>query len=277
MKSIAEYKSELVKDFMASEDAAIAYGFTVGDDFYSHFSKVSVESVLFGVVAMRDYVLARLFDNHKREVTNMIETILPHRPKWYADKTMNFMYNHTLIPDRDVYDTAGWSDGDIAKAKIIKHAVAVENESASVLTIKVAGEKDGKRQPIADDAEAMLRAYLAEIKDAGVRIELVNREADKLKCELKIYYNVQKDAMDVKYACEDAVKDYIGNLPFNGRYVNQTLVDRLQATDGVEIAELVGVVTKDDLSDYTPVATFATPTAGYYAAESIEIEMMPYS
>ncbi len=277
MKTIAEYKSELVKDFMASEDAAIAYGFTAGDDFYSHFSKVSIESILFGVVAMRDYVLARLFDTHKSEVTAIIETILPHRPKWYADKTMNFMYNHTLIPDRDVYDLAGLSDGDIAIAKIIKHAVAVENDNDSVLTIKVAGEKNDTRQPIADDAEDMLRAYLAEIKDAGVRIELVNREADKLKCELNIYYNVQKYPEDVQAACEEVVKDYIENLPFNGRYVNQTLIDKLQETDGVEIAEVLNVVTTDGLADYQPIMTFAQPTAGYYTAESIEINMIPYS
>ena len=69
-----------------------------------------------------------------------IEEIIPHRPRWYRDKVLAFMKGKTLIADTDRYDTEGMTEDAIAAARVVKHAVAVENRDASLLTIKVAGE-----------------------------------------------------------------------------------------------------------------------------------------
>lgn len=50
-RTIAEIKDGIAGDFMRNEDVARAYGFEAGDSFTAHFSKASVESVLFYIFA----------------------------------------------------------------------------------------------------------------------------------------------------------------------------------------------------------------------------------
>ena len=172
-RTIAEIKESIAADFMRNSDVARAYGFEAGAAFTSHFSRVSIESLLFYIVACATWVLECLFDQHKTDVEKRIEEILPHRPKWYRDKVLAFMKDKTLISDTDTYDTVGMGEDDIEAARVVKHAAASENKNTSILTIKVAGEKNGERCPLDAETETQLAAYIAEIKDAGVRVELV--------------------------------------------------------------------------------------------------------
>ena len=233
MRTIEEIKETICADFMRNESVAELFGFTPGDSFTSHFSKVSVIGILFYIFAVAAWALEKLFDTYKGEVDTRIEEIIPHRPRWYRDKVLAFMKGKTLIADTDRYDTEGMTEDAIAAARVVKHAVAVENRDASLLTIKVAGEKDGKRCRLDAETEAQLAAYIAEIKDAGVRTALVNIDPDRFNCEADVYYDPMLVAETVESACREAVRNYIENLPFNGEYTNMALVDALQTLDGV--------------------------------------------
>ena len=145
MRTIEEIKETICADFMRNESVAELFGFTPGDSFTSHFSKVSVIGILFYIFAVAAWTLEKLFDTYKDEVDTRIEEIIPHRPRWYRDKVLAFMKGKTLIADTDRYDTTAMTEDAIAAVRVVKHAVAVENRDASLLTIKVAGEKDGKR------------------------------------------------------------------------------------------------------------------------------------
>ena len=162
MRTIEEIKETICADFMRNESVAELFGFTPGDSFTSHFSKVSVIGILFYIFAVAAWALEKLFDTYKGEVDTRIEEIIPHRPRWYRDKVLAFMKGKTLIADTDRYDTEGMTEDAIAAARVVKHAVAVENRDASLLTIKVAGEKDGKRCRLDAETEAQLAAYIAE-------------------------------------------------------------------------------------------------------------------
>ena len=137
-RTIAEIKESIAADFMRNSDVARAYGFEAGAAFTSHFSRVSIESLLFYIVACATWVLECLFDQHKTDVEKRIEEILPHRPKWYRDKVLAFMKDKTLISDTDTYDTVGMGEDDIEAARVVKHAAASENKNTSILTIMVA-------------------------------------------------------------------------------------------------------------------------------------------
>ena len=223
-RTIAEIKDSMTADFMRNPDVARAYGFETGAAFSSHFSKVSVESLLFYIVACAMWVLENLFDQHRRDVEQRIEAIIPHRPKWYRDKVLGFMKDKTLVPDTDHYDTDGMSDGDIEALRVVKYAAASENADASILTIKVAGEAGGVRQPLDADTEIQLLAYIGEIKDAGVRVNLVNQTADVFHCEVDVYYDAMLLPETVETQCRETIRNYIENLPFNGEYSNLSLI-----------------------------------------------------
>lgn len=278
MRTVDEIKQDIATDFMRNESVAALFGFKVGDSFTAHFSKVSVVSVLFYIFACAAFVLERLFDSYRREVDDRIEAIIPHRPKWYRDMVLAFMKDRTLVPDTDEYDTADMTDEEITAARVVKHAVADESDDASLLTIKVAGEQDGRRCPLDAEAEGQLAAYIAEIKDAGVRTALVNIAPDRFNCELDIYYDPMLLASSVESACRDAIRAYVENLPFNGEYTNMALVDQLQKIDGVKIPELRGATTvAASESVVTAIDARCVPAAGYFELGDVKLNMKVYN
>ena len=271
-RTVTEIKESLAADFMRNEAAASAYEFTPGDNFTERFSKVSVENVLFYVVACAVWVLECLFDAHTAEVDSRIDEILPHRPKWYRDKALRFMKGKVLLPDSDEYDTSTMSEEEIAATRVVKHAVAVESRETSILTVKVAGESDGRRAPLDEETVQQLEAYFAEIKDAGVRINVVNKEGDPFSCEVDIYYDAMLTPETVKNDCEAAIKSYIENIPFNGEYTNMALVDTLQGVDGVKVVELTRASTGG-----AAINARYVPDAGYFTVGTLTLNLKAYN
>ena len=109
-----------------------------------------------------------------------------------------------------------------------------------------------------------MEAYFAEIKDAGVRIDVVNKEGDPFGCEVDIYYDAMLTPETVKTDCEAAIKSYIENLPFNGEYTNMALVDALQGVEGVKVVEFVGASTTDGAA----INARYVPDAGYFRVDT---------
>lgn len=278
MRTIAEIKESIEADFMRNEMAAKVYGFADGETFSGFFGHLSVEGALFYIFAVATCALECMFDSYRREVDARIEAIIPHRPKWYRDKVLAFMKGQTLVPDSDRYDTSGMTDAEIAAARVVRHAVAVESDDASLLTIKVAGEEGGRRCPLDAETERQLAAYVQQIKDAGVRTALVNIAADRFDCEVDIYFDPMLTASTVESACREAIRDYVENLPFNGEYTNMALVDALQAIDGVRIVELRRATTvAAGESVRTDIDARCVPAAGYFEMQEVTLNMKAHN
>lgn len=277
MRTIQEIKESIAADFMRNETVAKIYGFTPGDSFTSQIGILSVENVLFYLFAVAAWTLEKLFDTYKIEVDARIGEIIPHRPRWYRDKVLSFMKGKTLITDTDRYDTEGMTEDAISAARVVKHAVATESTDASLLTIKVAGEEGGRRCKLDDESEAQLAAYIAEIKDAGVRTALVNTDPDRFSCQVDIYYDPMIVAETVEAACREAIRTYIENLPFNGEYTNMALVDAIQTVEGVRIVEFKGA-TKVAANEtvIVPIDARCVPAAGYFTMADVQLTLKAY-
>lgn len=277
-RSIAEIKGEIAREWMRNESVAAHYGFTPGTAFSSRFGAASIENMLMYVFSVAAWTLERLMDLHRDEVGVALEAMKPHGTRWYCMKVLGFMADKPLAEDSDDYDTAGMTDEEVSAAHVVRHAVATESRDAGLLTIKVAGEMDGERGPLSAAHEAQLRAYIGEVKDAGVRVALVNMEGDVFSCGVDVYYDPMMDAQGVKSRCVEAIKAYIENLPFNGEYTNMALVDALQCVEGVRIAELKWS-RKVSSDGTTPmlIDARAVPDAGYFKAGSLEVNMVAYA
>lgn len=280
-RTIVEIKGSLTADFMRMPEVAQLYGFEPEAEFTAHFGRMSIENLLFYVVACATWVLETLFDRHKSEVDEKIEAMVPHRPKWYRDKALLFMKDKGLQGDTDEYDTEGMSEEEIEAVRVVKYAAATENEDSSILTIKVAGESEGKRAPLDKETETQLVTYIEEIKDAGVRINVVNTNADLFNCEVDIYYDAMFRPEEVKELCHQAIAEYIENLPFNGEYTNMALVDRLQVVEGVRVVELISSSVLKTLSLDNTLTMRATgitkPQGGYSNGIPINARYIPES
>lgn len=261
-RKIADIKKEITDYFIQNETVIALYGLDTSKTFEDQFSKVCIESILLYVAAMAIWTLETLFDKHKAEMTALIDATKPHRLKWYVDKTLTFQYGRALVTDSDVYDNAEVTSEQIGIERVVKYAAAVEQ--AGVVVVKVATEADGVRGPLPFDQEEALTAYLKEIKDAGVKLALVNEAANAFTATLDIYYdpmilNAQLSSLaEGGNPVREAIEDFIANLPFNGEYRNAALVDRLQQVPGVVIPELHA-----SAIDGIAIQAKATPLAGY--------------
>jgi len=278
-RSIADIKKEMTGYFIANETVIGLYGLDRSKSFEDQFSKVSLESILFYVVAVAIWSLEVLFDTHKTEISSLIDSSKPHRLKWYVNKTLSFQYGRTLVTDSDVYDNTDVTDEQIEAERVVKYAAAVE--VAGRIVIKVAGESAGERAKLTVEQESALVAFLKEVKDAGVKIDLINKAANSFKATIDIYYDPMvlnaslSSLANGGNPVKDAIENFIQNLPFNGEYRNSALVDLLQNVPGVVIPELhIAVI------DGTQVQAKATPTAGYmrvFAESDLILNAIPYA
>lgn len=238
-------------------------------------SKTAIWRLLLYIVAVGTNVVESLWDAMKADVDEEIDAQKPHRLKWYRDKALAFMYNMTLPEDSDTYDTTGMTDDQIDSRKIVKFA-AVE-EMNNLVIIKVA-KGDDQREPLDDTEDSpeftLFKAYMQEIKDAGVRLSFVNQAGDAFSCALTVLYDPVLLESEVRAAVRKAIKSYIRGLPFNGEYTNMALIDAVQAVSGVKIAELTVAKAGD-----SAIAVRNKPAAGYYNVEDddITVNCEPYA
>ncbi|MGN0235835.1 MAG: hypothetical protein ACI4BD_05955 [Paludibacteraceae bacterium] len=268
-RTVEQIKASLTEAFMQDTNLADKYGFSVGDDFNNTFSKVSIESLLLYIVAATIWTLEKIFDTHTAEVTDYIAAMKPHTLRWYQEKAKAFLYGLPLIAGTDQYDTAGMTDEQIEKARIIRFAAVSESESTLYLKLATT-DNDGNPAPLSDDQRTAFTAYLAEYKDAGVRVDVTSVQGDYLRLDLTIYYdpillNANGESKQTgNKPVEETVKQYIENLPFNAEYRNNDLVDALQKTEGVRMVTLNNAEQSVDGTNYRAVEAYTVPYAGYF-------------
>lgn len=275
-RSITDIKKQMTDAFMADENIREAYGFVEGDTFNGKFSSVSIESILFYIVAACIYTFEVLFDSYREDVNDTIETSA-HTARWYRDKALAFMDEVPLVEDTDYYDTSEMSDEEIAEAHVVKFAAATESKYSAMLTIKVAGKSGESLAPLSQGVMGRLTAYFAQIKDAGVRINLISQAGDIFDCVMDIYYNPLLSPDIVKTNVENAISGYIGSLPFDGQYSNMSCIDAVQKVKGVEVAEMKFASAKvSSEATPTPIDARYRPVAGYLVAGALTINMKVY-
>jgi len=274
-RTILEIKTEITDRFINHPTIQTKYELDTSKTFDEQFSVVSLESIIFYIVAVSIWTIESLFDIFKAEVDTTLSNQKPHRLKWYRDKTLAFQKDYLLPLDSDVYEKIDET------AKVVKYAAAVETPDSSRLFIKIAGETNGLRDKLEDNIATQVFSYLQWIKDAGVRIDLINQSPDSFACEIDIYYNAMLLPDRVEAAVREAINNYIENLPFNGEYSNMALIDILQTVEGVVIPELKESSSKPAVGDYNfnPIEAKRIPDAGYFRAykdSDIIINMKAY-
>lgn len=282
-RTIAVIKIDIEAQFMANEALAGYYGFAVGDDFKSTFSVVSLESVLLYIMAYCSFVVESLFDTHKAEVSDTIDAMKPHTRNWYETMAKAFLFGYSLQEDADSYDTSTLTDDQITAAKVVKYAAAVEK--SGIVYLKIAGGDNSNRAPITGAQQTAFEAYIKDVKDAGVVVEVVNSAPQYFGLVLAIYYDpMVLDSQGLRltdgtYPVKSAIKDFVSNLKFNGEYRNAALVDTLQDIDGVVIPELALSRWSNDGNSWEVVDAKITPDSGYfkiYDDTHLNITYIPY-
>lgn len=233
-------------------------------------SKVAIWRLWVYIISVAIWSLEKLFDLHRTDIDKRLTELKPHTARWYRSKALAFQYGYYLAHDSDKYNNQWLTDEQIEASKIIKYSAVVESKNEGRLIVKIAGEHGDTLQPITDAQRQSFEAYLQEIKDAGVRLSVVNYQPDVLHLQMKIIYdplvldsNGQSIAKATK-PVEETIISYLKRLPFNGELVLAHLIDVLQQSEGVKIPHLVLAQSKN-----------ITSGGGYGAFETIEISKIP--
>lgn len=246
-------------------------------------SKTAIWRLWLYIVAYATNVLESLFDKHYTEVTSIITELKPHTMRWYRQKALAFQYGFDLISDTDIFDNGTATEAQIEASKIIKYAAITEATTESRLVLKIATEDNaGKLAPITSGQESAFIPYIEEIKDAGVAITVINYLPDILKLNLRIYYDplvLTSTGISIrtgKKPVEDALNEFMKELPFNGELVLNSLIDKLQKTEGVKIPHLVQAASKwidtalDDYGNFDNISVKKIPVSGYFEIENFD-------
>lgn len=263
--------------FITNDTVKALYGLDPKKSFEDQFSKVSLESILFYVVAVSVWTLEKLFDRHKQEVTELIDELKPHSLRWYANKAKAFQFGKSLIPDTDQYDNTGLTDEQIREQQVVKYSAVTEK--AAIVYVKVATGSEGARTQLSPEQEAALTAYFKEVKDAGVKLQIVNLPADEFDVDIDVYYDPQVFDENLNKLdgtgklVHDTIASFVENLPFNGEYRNSALINALTELSGVILVEL-----KKATANGQPVNAKCVPESGYFRVnkESLGINAIVY-
>ena len=245
-------------------------------------SQVAIWRLWTYVVAVCQWTLERLFDVHKDEVTDIIAKQKPHSLQWYVTMAKAFQYGVLLPADSDNYAIVPPADPSVL---IISNAAAVE--LTNLVRIKAAKISGGTLGALSTGELAAFAAYMAKIKDAGVRLECRSDAADVFLPTMVIYYDplvLKSDGSRIDGTSVSPVKDavnvFLDSLPFNGVFILNSFIAAMQAVPGVMIANVEHV---QAISGSLPadITVKYIPVAGYMALDGVwfdaHVSYVPYS
>lgn len=239
-RSINEIKKTMTDAFMADADIREKYGLPADATFDESFSSVSLENILFYIVAACCHVLEVFFDTHKSEVDAKISRAVVASVPWYHKLALQFQYGDSLVFD-DTTQQFVYAAQD-SKKQVVKY-VAVRDRGTSIQML-VAGEKDSRPEPLSDDVLTAFKNYMNRVKIAGVVLAIRSLPSDTVSISATIYVDplsIDRNGTrisDGSKPVETAIGNYLKGILYGGTFNKTKLVDAIQGVEGVTDVEL---------------------------------------
>jgi hypothetical protein len=248
-------------------------------DMFNNTSKVASWKILFFAIALGIWTVEKIQDAFRLEIDDRISILKPGSPLWVEEKAKDFQYGYNLVADADYYDNTGLTQDQVDASKIVAYAAVVEQDRG--IRIKVAKLVNGDLAPLAAPELAAFVEYMQRVKYAGIKLLITTGIADDLISKLRIYYNplvIRADGGRIDgtddQPVQKAFRNYLLNLPFNGLFVPEYMIEHLKAVDGV-------VIVKDDLwqarygnLDFSNIDVEYNPDAGYLRISDVNLQLV---
>ncbi len=214
------------------------------------------------------------WDIFKAEVDEVAAQSIAGNLPWYAQQVKNWQYGFGLIFNSTTYryyyaDTT--TDIAVAARLVSKVSVIeVRNINFNGVVIKVAKNNGGVLVPLDNTPGSELESlttYVNRVKFAGIQTSVISIASDKVKLTLNIYYDGTLVLADFKLVVEQALKDYLTNIEFDGILYLNELTDALQVVPGARepFVFITSCQCKADADiAYTSVLERYSPASGYF-------------
>jgi len=269
-RSLEDIKGQMTSAFIADGTIQELYGLTPGNTFEQEFSKVSLENILFNIVAFAIWSLENLWDLFRSEINTEMAKQRVHTKQWYRQKALDFQYGFPVVEDTDLFDNTGATEEQIEASKIIKQAACIKMISGSgygILRIKAARQQGEELQPLTEPQLLAVKHYFDRYAvDAGTQLIVTSGVADDVKMVVDVYYdplvlgsNGARLDGTAQAPVKEGIKDFLKSLEFNGALIIDDLQRKIRSIDGVKTVKIKEVRSK--YSAYT-YETTGVPNAG---------------
>jgi hypothetical protein len=160
---------------------------------------------------------------------------------------------------------------------IITEAAAVETPTSNRVRMKVA-----TGDPLEALTTAQLdafKAYMARIRDAGVRMDITSGNHDDLQLHVDVYYDplvLKADGSRIDGTAaaplKDAIIEFLRLIDFNGLFVVDELKDAMRAVEGVRIVDINLIQARYGVMPYAAIDYEYNPDAGYLALDEADFD-----
>lgn len=270
MRTIGQIYQEIV-DYKDSQSAIQALAPTADTEQQlqadlNSTSKVAIWRLWAYLTAVAIWTHESLWELFRIEVQKVADSAIVGTVPWYQGQVFKYQHGDTLeydpVTGKYAYATI---DTDV---QIVKRCAVIEQPDG-VLAFKVAKLSSGAPVALDSSEQSALVQYIKKIRFAGTRFTLLSGNGDIIRIEATIYYDGVVPLATIKANVQAAITNYIGALPFNGELLLSTLVDKVQAVDGVLDVVLVSTQTKSiSTNPYVEIVRVHVPLYGYYKIDS---------
>lgn len=248
----------MTDQFMADQVIRDRYGLTLSDTFETAFSAVSIESIIFGIVAAAIYVLEMIFEAYSAEVDSKTAAAVMASIPWYHKICLGYQHGDHLVLDERTSEYV-YPEIDVTKQKV-KYASC--RDIGGGIYILVAGEADGTPVALSNDVLTAFREYIRIRKPAGILAEVYSYDPDLIRISMSVQYDpliMNSDGSLISdpsaFPVEDAVNAYLAGIIYGGTFNKNKMIDAVQKAEGVVDLVLKDVSTKPSgAQSYTSVA-----------------------
>lgn len=239
-RTVAEIKKTMTDAFMADATIREKYGLKEGSTWNGSFSSVSLENIIFFIVAACCHVLESIFELYIKDVDEKISMAVVASVPWYYKMAKAFQYGDQLVLN-ETTQQYGYAIIDESK-QVVKYA-AVRDRGTSV-QILVSGDKNGMPVALSNDVLTVFKQYMNRVKVAGVILGITSKRGDYLSIEANISVDplvIDEEGhrlSDGTKPVESAIEEHLKNIKYGGTFNKTKLVNAILAVDGVEDVEL---------------------------------------
>src|SRR5574344_1283435 len=269
MDSLESIKKQMTDAFMADSNVQALYGFASGTSWEDKFAGVSIENIIFYIVAYVIWLRETALASWSEDVQQTALTTRYGTKQWWQAKALELQKVDELI----VKDTGeiSYTTQDSTK-QIVKYCAVVEDGRS--IYLRVAKGSIGALKPLSqtteDDELAQFSQYCSLIKPVGMTVIAQSMTADNIGISAKIYYDAQKSKTEIAETVKTAIKNYLNTIEFGGVIFTQKVVDCIMATDRVKDCWAVKLLGADSRTD---LGRNYRGQSGYYAVKTWDINM----
>jgi hypothetical protein len=198
-------------------------------------SKMSIINAFTWVTAAAIYSFETLLDVFTTDIAKTFTQRINGTSAYYANAMLKWQYGDDLIIN-DEGTAFHYATEDTTK-RLITHVSYQEyyNEEFkdNILILKVVSGEGRSLSQLSDEELIAARAYLNQIKFAGVKCNVVSRRGDVLVPRLTVYYDGAITKEELYDNIDTALIDFIVNMKFDSLVYSQKIIDAIQKVEHV--------------------------------------------